>query len=102
VTHYAAGRRLEYIARDELRRRGYVVIRAAGSKGVIDLVGIGPADVLAVQVKADGQSIGAAVRELAALPCPACVRREVWTWRGRAGWKVTACVTPGRGAAQVG
>ena len=101
VTRYSAGRRLEYLARDELRRRGYVVIRAAGSKGPVDLVAIGADVVLAIQVKAEGQSIAAALRALAALPCPANVRREVWTWKGRKGWNATAVAnseaTPDRG-----
>ena len=92
MSRYAAGRRLEYIARDEMQTRGYTVIRSAGSKGPVDLVGIGPRDVLLIQVKAEGQSIAAAVRKLAALPCPACVRCEVWEWKGREGWAVTPVV----------
>ena len=92
MSRYAAGRRLEYIARDEMQTRGYTVIRSAGSKGPVDLVGIGPRDVLLIQVKAEGQSIAAAVRKLAALPCPVNVKREVWTWKGREGWAVTPVV----------
>lgn len=39
MTRYASGRRAEWRARDWLRRRGYTVIRSAGSKGLVDLVG---------------------------------------------------------------
>jgi Holliday junction resolvase-like predicted endonuclease len=58
VTRYASGRRAEWRARDWLRRRGYTVIRSAGSKGLVDLVAwreprsIGSRqDVIFVQVK---------------------------------------------------
>ena len=101
MTHYAAGRRLEYIARDALRAQGYTVIRSAGSKGAVDLVAIGLDDVRLIQVKAEGQSITGAVKALAALPSPAGVRREVWTWKGRAGWAVTACGVNALAGAQV-
>ena len=37
MTNYARGRRIEYRARDDLARAGYVVIRAAGSHGAADL-----------------------------------------------------------------
>lgn len=38
MTRYASGRRAEWKARDWFRRRGYTVIRSAGSKGLVDLV----------------------------------------------------------------
>lgn len=38
MTRYASGRRAEWRARDWFRRRGYTVIRSAGSKGLVDLV----------------------------------------------------------------
>lgn len=37
---YAAGRALEYRVRDLLIASGYLVVRSAGSKGVIDLVAL--------------------------------------------------------------
>jgi Holliday junction resolvase len=38
VSHYRNGREFEYKVRDELTTNGYEVIRAAGSKGKVDLV----------------------------------------------------------------
>ena len=40
MTNYARGRAFEYRVRNELRRKGYVVIRSASSKGAADLVAI--------------------------------------------------------------
>ena len=48
---YRAGRLAEYQVRDDLARAGWVVTRAAGSKGVCDLVAFGPGRVVVVNVK---------------------------------------------------
>jgi Holliday junction resolvase len=40
VTRYAAGRELEYRVRDLFVEAGFLVIRAAGSKGLADLVAL--------------------------------------------------------------
>lgn len=37
VSRYSAGREAEYLVRDELLRCGYHVVRAAGSRGPVDL-----------------------------------------------------------------
>lgn len=87
MNHYAAGRRLEYIARDDLQRQGYTVIRSAGSKGAIDLCAIRADRIILIQVKKDAGDVSAGRRALAAVPVPIGVQREVWT-RERGGWKV--------------
>jgi Holliday junction resolvase len=73
------GRRLEHHARALLEAQGYVVVRAAGSKGPADLVGVGPADVVLVSVKAGGRYLSAVERAtFTAWPVPPGVRKEVW------------------------
>lgn len=54
--HYGTGRRFEWKTRDDLADNGYVVTRAAGSKGnsKIDLVAMKPGQLLFVQCKAGG------------------------------------------------
>lgn len=53
MTRYSSGRALEYKVRDRLEAAGYVVVRAAGSKGVADLWAIrADTPMLFVQVKA--------------------------------------------------
>jgi Holliday junction resolvase len=56
MTQYASGRRFEWIVRDDLSANGYVVSRAAGSKGdsKVDLFAFKPGQLLFVQVKRTG------------------------------------------------
>lgn len=42
ATNYCRGRNLEYRVKELFEKAGYVVVRAAGSKGVADLVAIRP------------------------------------------------------------
>lgn len=57
MTNYTTGRTLEYKVRDALQANGYQVLRAAGSKGVSDLIALKPGEVLLVQVKTSGPQI---------------------------------------------
>ena len=94
--NYRNGRAAEYAARDVLLAEGYTVMRAAGSKGAADLVGVRQIgvspfavlrqpiwDVLWVSVKrGTGRADQAQRKRLAALPG----RREIWT-RVRGGFE---------------
>lgn len=58
MSNYRKGRRFEYRVRDELTRRGYFVIRGAGSKPV-DLVALKAGGrVVLVECKVDGRLDG--------------------------------------------
>lgn len=52
--HYRNGRAFEIRIRDNLTENGYAVIRAAGSKGKIDLFAAKPGQRLAIQCKKTG------------------------------------------------
>jgi Holliday junction resolvase len=52
MSRYAKGRRLEYQVRDLLRRKGYLVIRAAQSKPV-DLVALKNGKTLLIECKTE-------------------------------------------------
>lgn len=68
MTRYRRGRDFEYRVRDELLARGYYVIRAAGSKGAVDLVALHTSEpTLFVQCKRDGRLPGAEAAKLRAL-----------------------------------
>ena len=54
MTNYSAGRTFEWKCRDNLRSEGYEVIRSAGSKSKVDLIGLKPGQLLLVQCKRDG------------------------------------------------
>lgn len=79
----AKGTRNEHRSRRLLEAAGYSVCRAAASLGVWDLVGIGSADVVLVQVKTNAWP-GTVEREtLAGFRCPANCRRLIHRWRDR-------------------
>ncbi|BAL87353.1 putative holliday junction resolvase [Actinoplanes missouriensis 431] len=62
MSHYAAGRRFEWACRDDLADNGYIVIRAAGSKGdaKVDLIAIKPGQLLFIQCKSTAGALGPA------------------------------------------
>ena len=92
MTNYSNGRRLEYLARDDLRRQGYTVIRSAGSKGPIDLCAIRGDGVLLIQVKKSAADVSAGVTALQAVAVSVGVRHEVWQ-RDRGGWRIVTVQT---------
>jgi Holliday junction resolvase len=69
MTRYDTGRFVEHRVREHLVNDGYVVIRAAGSKGKIDLNARKPGQLLDIQCKGDGVRFSGAdwdrLRELA-------------------------------------
>jgi len=70
-TRYERGRQLEYHARSDLRKQGFTVIRAAGSKGPADLVAINQTQVVLVQVKSPGGVLDSDIQKLQSVPAPA-------------------------------
>lgn len=70
TNHYRDGHRFELAIIDDLRSEGYQTIRAAGSKGKIDILAYKPGQTLAIQAKRNGKippAERAAVYELAAI-----------------------------------
>ncbi len=55
MTRYQSGYRFERRVMEYLQKRGYYVIRSAGSHGVFDLVAIWNYDVRGIQCKKDGR-----------------------------------------------
>lgn len=51
MTQYTTGRRFEYAVIKDLEVDGYDVIRAAGSKGKIDILAWKPGQILCIQAK---------------------------------------------------
>lgn len=62
MTRYDTGRRFEWACRDDMAENGYIVIRAAGSKGdaKVDLIAIKPGQLLFVQCKTTAGALGPA------------------------------------------
>lgn len=78
------GRRTEWKSRRWLEAQGYEVVRAAGSKGVFDLIGFGFDDVVLVQVKCNRWPGPMERLAMAGFQAPPNVRREAHRWDDRA------------------
>ena len=55
MSNASRGAAFERRVQDHLEELGWVVVRAAGSLGALDLVAVAPADVLFVQVRLNGR-----------------------------------------------
>lgn len=89
MTNYQRGARLERLARAQLERAGYFVVRSAGSKGACDLVAWDAKQIKLIQVKSSGEVDKRAIEKLRKVPCPINGRREIWERDGGLkDWKV--------------
>jgi hypothetical protein len=77
------GRRNEWRSIRILEAAGYCVTRAAASLGAWDLVGIGSADVVLVQVKTRDWPGSVEMEILRGFRCPGNCRKLIHRWRDR-------------------
>ena len=78
------GRRAEWRARRLLEASGFTVTRAAGSKGVADLIAWDSVGLRLISVKSGQARASRAERAaLSSCPAPAGTSKEVWTFRDR-------------------
>jgi len=90
MSNYQRGARLERLARAQLERAGYYVMRSAGSKGACDLVAWNDKCTRLIQVKAAGAADKKAIEKLRKIPCPPCGTRELWERDGGfTDWHIT-------------
>ena len=67
-----------------LERDGYTCTRASASRGLFDVIAVGPTDVRLIQVKSGTTYLSAGERDqIAALIVPANVHRECWRFPDR-------------------
>lgn len=76
----------EHRSRIILEAAGYAVTRAAGSLGAWDLIGIGPTDVVLVQVKSNRAPSPAEREALGLFLCPTNARKLCHVWHDRQRW----------------
>jgi Holliday junction resolvase-like predicted endonuclease len=79
----AKGTRNEHRSMAVLEAAGYACTRSAASLGAFDIVGIGSADVVLVQVKTRDWPGAAEIEAMRLLPAPENCRRLVHRWRER-------------------
>lgn len=77
------GSRNEHRSMRLLESLGYSCIRAAASLGAFDVIGIGQADVILLQVKSNRWPHEAEMETLKDFRCPANCRRLIHRWRDR-------------------
>jgi Holliday junction resolvase-like predicted endonuclease len=80
----AKGRRQEWRSIAYLERAGYRCVRAAGSLGAWDIIAIGTADVLLIQVKSNRWPGSEETEACRAFAVPPGVRRIFHRWNHRA------------------
>ena len=79
----AKGRQNEYRSRAILEQAGYYVIRAAGSYGFWDLIGIGTQDIILVQVKTRDWPGSDQIEYLTNFPVPSNCQKLIHRWQNR-------------------
>ncbi len=89
---YCTGYRAERRARSELKKQGYYVMRAGGSRGPFDLAAFSRDHIKLIQVKvrAFGQKkeYKQERRNLSYVPVPDNVEKELWAWEKHGKWHV--------------
>lgn len=90
IAKYKTGYRAERRAKEQMEEWDYLVVRSAASKSPFDLVGIGKAQFLLVQVKVVPHGkvyeFQPLKKKLAAIPVPANCKVELWVWEKRRGF----------------
>jgi len=84
MTRVNSGVKFEYFIRDYLVKKGYEVVRAAGSKGAVDLVGLNEREVLLIQAKKEKQTKSYVKDEtrLRAVVSPPNAKKQLWIKQG--------------------
>lgn len=77
------GTRNEHRSMRLLEAAGYAVTRAAASLGVWDIIGIGPVDIVLVQVKTNAWPGSVEMEQLTLFKAPPNARKLVHRWRDR-------------------
>jgi len=77
------GSRAEYKSIKLLEAAGYRCTRAAASLGVFDIIGVGQADVVLVQVKSNRWPGAGEMETIARFAAPTNCRKLIHVWRDR-------------------
>ena len=81
MSNYEKGRRREYRVQQILERAGYQTIRAASSKGCVDVVAVRQGSVRLISVKSGGAYASGVEREQLLALTPACDGVSIEIWR---------------------
>jgi Holliday junction resolvase len=81
VNTKAKGNRQEHRSMKLLETAGYACTRAAASLGVFDIIGVGPTDVVLMQVKSRDFPGTVEMEVIRNFPCPSICKKLVHRWR---------------------
>lgn len=81
--NYRKGYIKEIKAVHELKRRGYIAFRSAGSRSPFDVVGISSSEIILLQVKSGRKHLKDEIRKLREIKVPKCVRKQIWLFGRR-------------------
>jgi Holliday junction resolvase len=79
----AKGARNEHRSIELLETAGYSYTRAAASLGIFDVIGVGPRDIVLVQVKSNEWPRSVGMEAIRNFPAPANCRKLIHRWRDR-------------------
>lgn len=70
-----------------LVKQGFTAFRSAGSRGPIDVIGIGPQTIILISATRDGQPLKGRRKALQDVPTPPNVVKELWIKYPRHGYE---------------
>jgi len=76
--NYRKGYLREIKAVHELKRKGYLAFRTAGSKSPFDVVAISKSEILLLQVKSKRKNLKEEIRKLKKIKVPKCAKKQLW------------------------
>jgi Holliday junction resolvase len=88
--NYVTGRRKEYEVKQMLEKAGFAATRAAGSKGVFDIIAYNSKVVRFIQVKYEKSpvSYAADIAKMTKITVPQFCVKELWVYTRTAGWNI--------------
>jgi Holliday junction resolvase len=79
----AKGNRAEYKSIRLLESCGYNCVRSAGSKGLFDVIGISPTDIILCQTKSNRWPSETEMEQIKLFPCPPNTKKLIHKWVDR-------------------
>lgn len=89
MTNYKRGYETERKIVNELKKKGYLAVRTAGSHSLFDVIAINDKEVLLIQAKRTKKKYNWAdenIYKFVELQVPGNVRKELWVWVDREGF----------------
>jgi len=93
--NYIRGRAIEYLAKKQLEKEGYYVIRSSGSHGACDICAFSMTHLKFIQLKrqkvehSHKEELDEFTKLVVPISSDLIITREFWVWTDRKGFEVT-------------